>query len=50
MHYSQASVYAMLGYERLLEVLYGTDSYGMDASWINDSVGTPTDIFEQYGS
>lgn len=49
MHYSQAGVYAMIGYERLLEVLYGTDSYGLDSSWIDETTATQPDIFSQFG-
>ena len=47
-HYSQASVYGMLGYERLLDEHFGVDAYGLDTQWINDHVATPTDIYNQY--
>lgn len=51
-HYAQASVYAMLGYERLLEVYYGSDNYGLETAWISDLQGdnliTKPDIYDQY--
>lgn len=48
-HYAQASVYSMLGYERLLDVHFGADSYGLESSWITSTTATQTDIYTQYG-
>lgn len=49
-HYSQASVYSMLGYERLMNVFTGTDQYGFDSDWISTQLApTPTDIYAQFG-
>lgn len=48
-HFSQASVYSMLGYERLMSVFSGSDSYGFDADWISTQLkATPTDIFTTF--
>lgn len=48
-HFAQASVYSMLGWERLLNVFNGNDEYGLNFDWM-DSQMTPTqpDIFSQF--
>mgnify|MGYP001014082568 CR=1 FL=1 len=48
-HFSQASVYSMLGYERLMDIHYGADSYDFNSSWIQDTLSpTLPDIYMQY--
>lgn len=49
-HYAQASVYSMLGIERLKEVFYGSGRYGFNADFINlqyNPEPTKPDIFRQ---
>lgn len=48
-HYSQASVYSMLGYEHLMNVFTGADDYGFNSDWISTQLApTPPDIFTQF--
>ncbi len=35
LHYAQASVYAMLGMERLRDIHYGSGKYGFDSKYID---------------
>ena len=47
-HYSQASIYSMLGYERLIDIHYGANSYEFESSWIQETLSpTLPDIYNQ---
>jgi len=49
-HFSQSSVYAMLGWERLIEIFYGDDGYEFNADFISLSQEpTQTDIQNIFG-
>lgn len=50
-HFSQASVYAMLGLERVRELAFGSGKYGFNADFVEMqgvNEPTPPDIFSQY--
>ena len=47
-HYAQASVYSMIGIERLRELYYGDGQYGFNSNFIDLQYGTeptPPDIY-----
>ena len=46
-HFSQASVYSMIGYEKLMDVFYGNNSYEFNSEWLNNTLSpTMPDIFD----
>lgn len=50
LHYAQASVYAMLGMERLRDIHYGAGKYGFDAKYVDlqyNTESTLPDIFNK---
>lgn len=48
-HYSQASVYSMLGYEYLMNVFTGVKEYGFDSDWVSTQLApTKPDIFTEF--
>lgn len=48
-HFSQASVYSMLGYEYLLKIFTGTDDYGLNTDWMTTQLQpTQPDIYVQF--
>lgn len=50
-HYAQASVYSIIGLERLREIFYGGNNYGFNSEFIStqyDTTPTKPDIFSAY--
>ena len=50
-HYAQASVYSIIGLERLREIFYGGNNYGFNSEFIStqyDTAPTKPDIFSAY--
>ena len=49
-HYAQASVYSMLGWERLQQIHFGVDVYNFQSAFIDTNFSaTPTDIYAKAG-